>query len=108
MVVACIQVAPNNHPTDPTLDPMRFQVGDVVSVVEDGHVFSEAEKNCGSYRFVTVTGAAANDLDPLVAERMEDDIVLARRNLTLDSMALENLPASVTLAELQSITVVRA
>lgn len=60
MARLCVRVAPNDHPTDPTLNALRSQPGDVVCVVEDDHQFSAGELNCGQYRFIDVPGPASD------------------------------------------------
>jgi len=66
MARLCIRIADNKHPTDPDLDAFRTQINEVVCVTEDGHKFSEAELNCGQYKFIDVNGVAQADLIYLI------------------------------------------
>lgn len=88
----CVRIAPNNHPTDSKLDAMRTQLGDVVCIVDDDHVFSYAELNCGHYRIVDVPGVTQEDLTHL-CEHVEDKVgnMIRRRAKALDVAAIEAL-----------------
>lgn len=95
MARLCIRIAPNNHPTDPKLDALRTQVGDVVCIVDDEHIFSEAEMNCGQYQFVDVPGVPQGDLINLcTAVADADGNIIARRSLAIDLAALDNTTSS--------------
>ena len=62
-----IRILPNDHPTDPALTPLRTQEGDVVELVDDGHVFSQAELTNGQYRILDVPGVPQDELVHLKA-----------------------------------------
>lgn len=88
----CVRITPNNHPTDPKLDAMRTQFGDVVCIVDDDHVFSYGELNCGHYRIIDVPGVWQGDLIYL-CDHLEDEDgkMIARRVKSLDVAAIETL-----------------
>lgn len=92
MARLCIRIAPNNHPTDPSLDVMRTQTGDVVCVVEDGHKWSDPELNCGQYKFIDMPGVPPEKLLYLM-EHVEksDTVIIARRKVSLDVVALKTI-----------------
>lgn len=113
MARLCIRVAPNAHPTDPTLTPLRTQPGDVVAVVEDGHVFSAGERTSGEYRIIDVPGVAEAALTHLIEHVTDAEGDLARvRRLTLNAAVLGVGPwknrITATKAQIDSITVTRA
>ncbi len=99
MAVLCVRVADNRHPTDPSLDALRTQPGDVVEVVADGHAFSAGELGCGQYRFVSVPGVDPAEFDHLREPAMAKDEVtmLGLRRLRLD---IAQMPALLTRAAL--------
>lgn len=89
MARLCIRIVPNNHPTDPSLDVLRTQEGDVVEICGDDHKWSEAELNCGQYKFVDVEGKP-EDYEYLKASVYDvDEKMIARRAVTLDKEILE-------------------
>ena len=89
MARICIRVLSNNHPIDSSLDLFRTQLGDVVCVQPDGHVWSAAELNCGQYRFIEVPGIAAGVFDYLVIGRFDAEETLLRiRNVGIDVTVL--------------------
>lgn len=111
MAKLCIRILPNPNTTDPTLDVLRTQEGDVVWVAEDDHVFSLGELNCGQYRFIDVPGIQA-DLIYLMEPVVDaDEQMIARRKLTLDSSALKTAfwseKTTATKNELDSITLTK-
>lgn len=113
MARLCIRIAPNNHPTDPSLDVMRTQLGDVVCIVDDGHIFSSAELNSGQYRIVDVPGVSQEELIYLCAH--VDDAegkMIRRRAVTLDADALRagawRTRTTATKTQIAAITVTRA
>ena len=113
MARLCIRTAPNGHPTDPQLDLLRTQPGDVVEVVADDHVFSLAERTNGQYRIIDVPGVPASEFlhlkEPLLSA---DEVTIMRRrgrgfNLNvLNSPAWSNR-ASATKAQIDAITIER-
>lgn len=70
MAILVVLLVDNTHP-DPGLNRLRCQKGDVVDIVEDGHVFSDGEMNCGRYRFLRVPGVAGDALAAQMAEVVE-------------------------------------
>lgn len=112
MARLCVRIAPNEHPTDPALTPMRTQIGDVVVVVPDEHVFSFAEMNNGQYRIIDVPGVAESDLAHLVAPRVLGDQVAAKRSVSLNPATLNNgvwrSRRVATKAQIEAIVVARA
>lgn len=112
MARLCIRVLPNNHPTDPSMDLFRTQLGDVVCVVEDSHVFSFGELNCGQYRFIQVSGVTQADMIYLIESIYDAQEKLVRlRKVGFDAAVLSSGPwrnrTTVTKAQIDSITVVR-
>jgi len=85
MARLCIRIAPNDHPSDANLNVMRTHPGDVVCIVDDGHVFSHAELNCGQYRIIDVPGVSQEELTDLVDAvfAADESTMLKRRRLTL-------------------------
>ena len=69
----CIQITPNNHPTDPSRDPFRVQAGEIVCIEEDGHEWSKGELACGQYKFIDVSGVAQADMIRLIAAKLDAD-----------------------------------
>lgn len=67
-----VRVTDNFHPTDPSLDPLRSQVGDVICVTEDKHEFSYGELFSGEYQVIEIPGVKAEALAYL-CEHVEDD-----------------------------------
>ena len=85
MARLCIRIAPNDHPTDASLTPLRTRVGDVVVIMPDGHQFSQAELNCGQYKFVDVPGVAPSTLQNLLDPVFDaNGIMTKRRAFALD------------------------
>lgn len=109
----CIRITPNPNLSEPALDVMRTQAGDVVAVTEDGHVFSFGELNCGQYRFINVPGEPQAALINLI------ESVFAADESTMTRVRKVTLPISVlstgvwknrttaTKAQIDSITTVR-
>ena len=91
MAILCVRIADNSS-GDPDQDLFRTMPGDVVCIVPDDHQFSDGERNCGQYIFVTVTDAIEEDLSYLVAPMLGDDgeTVLARYANTLDTATLSD------------------
>lgn len=114
MARLCIRILANNHPTDPLLDMLRTQIGDVVSIQEDGHVWSQGELRCGQYRFLDIPGVPQADLISLIESVFDakDESVLIRvRARTLNAAVLMS-PAwktrtTATKAQLDALTVAR-
>lgn len=108
MARLCIRIAPNDHPTDPTLTPLRTQEGDVVCLVDDSHVFSHAELNNGQYRIIDLPGVPQEDLLHLVTPVDDGDgKMLKRRAVELDTTVLKSTwtgKNTATKAELDAIT----
>lgn len=77
MAILVVRVLPNGASLH------RTQPGDVVDIVEDGHTFSEGERNSGHYRFITVPGPVADYAD-LKEPQIVDEVLLAKRGRTLD------------------------
>ena len=114
MARLCIRIAPNSHPTDPTLDAMRTQMGDVVCVVDDHHQFSKGELECGQYRVIDMPGVAQVELNHLVASAFDpgdESKMLRRRAVTLDAIALKTgawrAATKATKAQIDAITIAR-
>ena len=112
MARLCIRITPNDHPTDAALTPLRTNEGDVVCMVDDNHVFSVTELNCGHYKIVDLPGVPQEDLVHLVAS-VEDanGTMTKRRAVGLDKAILKGSwknKASVTKAELDAVTKVKA
>ena len=112
MARLCIRLTNNDHPTDPTLTPLRTNEGDVVCLVDDGHVFSFAELNNGHYKIMDVPDATQEDLVHLVASVEDaDGTMVKRRNLEIDTALLKGAwknKTSATKAELDANTKVKA
>lgn len=89
MARLCIRVTPNLHPTDASLNIKRTQAGDVVCVVDDGHVFSAGERNCGHYRIIDVTGVSQSDLISLI------DSVFAADGVTMTRLRKWEIPITI-------------
>jgi hypothetical protein len=90
MARLCIRLTPNDHPTDPSLTPMRTGEGDVVQLVDDGHVFSQAEQTCGHYRFLNLDGVPQEELVHLVTAKEDaEGKMVARRTQNLDLTVLK-------------------
>ena len=109
MARLCVRVTNNDHPTDPTLTPLRTNEGDVVCLVDDDHVFSFAELNNGHYRIIDVPGVPQEDLAHLV-ESLDDaeGRLIKRRTKMLDPLVLKGPiwagKISATKSELDVIT----
>lgn len=104
-----IRILPNDHPTDPSLTPLRTHEGDVVELVDDGHVFSQAELTNGHYRILDLPGVPQEELVHLKAH-VEDaqGRMTKRRNQSLDLTVLK-MPAwrdrtTATKAEIAVLT----
>ena len=109
MARLCVRVKNNDHPTDPTLTPLRTNEGDVVCLVDDDHVFSFAELNNGQYRIIDIPGVPQEDLLHLVASSKDaEGRTIKRRTKTLDPLVLKGPiwtgKNSATKAELDVIT----
>lgn len=92
MAKLCVRIKPNDHPTDATLTPLRTQPGDVVCIMGDSHIFSEAERNCGHYRFINVSGIGEDELANLVQTVNDSDgMIIKRRGFRLDPAILNNV-----------------
>lgn len=113
MARLCIRVAANLHPTDSRLNALRTQLGDVVEIMEDGHIWSRVERACGQYRFLDVPGVSAVALSSLVAPKVDaaTQTLLARRLNTLDITALRSAVwasrTEATKTQIDAITVAR-
>lgn len=113
MARLCIRITPNPNATDPSLDVMRTQAGDVVCVTEDGHVFSFGELNCGQYRFINVPGVPQADLINLIESVFSaDEATMTRvRKVTLPisilSAGVWKNRTTATKAQIDSITTVK-
>ncbi len=91
MAILCVRISPNNHPTDKNLDKMRTQIGDVVCIVEDGHVFSESELKCGNYKFINIKDTKQEDLIHLIeSDYDEEGNILKLRKKVLNHLLLNN------------------
>ena len=89
MARVIIRILDNAHPTDAALTLLRTQIGDIISIVEDGHVFSPAELNCGHYRVLDVIGATQEQLTDFVAARFDANGVITRkRDKGIDSTVI--------------------
>ncbi len=113
MARLCVRVADNRHPTDAKLDALRTQIGDVVCIVDDGHVFSAAERNCGQYRFIDVPGVSQEALLALVASKFDaNSVMTARRIVSLDATALKSgawsSKTTATKTQIDAITITKA
>ena len=113
MARLCIRILPNLNTTEPKLDVMRTQAGDVVCVVDDGHQFSFGELNCGQYRFIDVPGVSQAELINLVESVFDVDeaTMLRVRKVTLPiailSAGVWKNRTTATKAQIDSITTVK-
>lgn len=113
MARLCIRITPNNNPSDPSLDVMRTQLGDVVCIKEDGHVFSKGELDCGHYRIIDVPGVSAGALVSLTTSKFDATgaIMTALRSFTLDKTLLNSgawkTRTIATKSQVDAITVVK-
>jgi hypothetical protein len=127
MARLCIRIAPNDHPTDPSLTPLRTRPGDIVEIREDGHVWRLNNQDnlgpasvCGQYRFVDVPGQESNwtylkesvlygEVFPEFIGREQE--MYRRRRVCLDPAALSSGPwrtrTSATRNQIEAITVTR-
>lgn len=114
MARLCVRVAPNDHPTDKELDAHRTKPGDVVCIVEDGHVFSKAEMTNGQYRIIDVPGVPAQkfihltETQTVTDEKTGDETIVALRSKSLDTTILKTTWAErkqATEAQITSIVV---
>jgi hypothetical protein len=106
MAKLCIRITPNDHPTDPSITPLRTNEGDVVCLVEDDHVFNVAELNCGHYKILDVPGVTQEELVHLVAH-VEDaeGKMMKRRAVRFDKALLKGIwknKTSATKAEIDA------
>jgi hypothetical protein len=112
MARLCIRLTPNDHPTDPTLTPLRTHEGDVVCLVDDDHVFSPTELTCGHYKIVDVPGVTQEDLLYLMAHEEDAEGKMTKRRVVgLDPAVLKGAwkdKTSATKAELDAVTKVKA
>lgn len=87
----------------------RSQPGDVISVEEDGHVWSKAELNCGQYQFIDTPGVDPSALINLVTPVLNPQD--GTRNLSAQKLDISQLSSvkgrSITKAEIDAITVVK-
>jgi hypothetical protein len=110
MARLCIRILPNPNTTEPSLNVMRTQEGDVVCIVDDGHAFSFGELNCGHYRIIDIPGVPPADLANLVESVFDADgaTILRRRRFTLLITVLNSGPwknrTTATKAQIDSIT----
>jgi len=112
MARLCIRIKPNPNTTDPSLDVLRTQEGDVVCIAPDNHVFSRGERACGHYRFIDVPGATERELEHLVKSIVDArGQVIQRRELGLLMSALDDATwkerTTATKVEIDSITVTK-
>ena len=90
MPIIAIRIVANAGSTQAQTN-LRTQPGDVVWVAKDDHQFSAAEKNCGHYRFITITGCATKDLANLVTSLMDaNGVMTKRRTFRLSPSVLSN------------------
>lgn len=120
MARLCIRITPNNHPTDPSLDAVRTQIGDVVCVTEDGHIFSKGEMECGQYRIIDVPDTTPADLVHLTEPQVSfssitlntNEAIKAARKFTLDIAKLKTggwkNRTAATKAQIDAITIAKA
>jgi hypothetical protein len=104
-----IRILPNAHPTDPSLTPLRTQEGDVVELVDDGHVFSFAELNCGQYRIMDVPGVPQDELVHLKAHVEDAQGRMTKRRAQQLDLTVLRTPAwrdrtTATKAEIATLT----
>lgn len=91
MARLCVRIVPNPNPSDPAMDDLRTQEGDVVFIVDDSHVFSHAELNCGHYRIIDVPGIPQEDLIHLMDSEYEADGKMKNRRIDeLDKAILKS------------------
>lgn len=113
MARLCIRIQPNDHPTDPSLTPLRTGLGDVVQIVDDDHKFSYAELNNGHYRIIDVPGVPQEELIHLCAavEDAEGGMI-KRRAVALDIVVLNSAQwvgrKTATKAQIAAVTVTKA
>ena len=113
MARVIIRILDNAHPTDAALTLLRTQIGDVISVVDDGHVFSPAELNCGQYRVIDVIGATQEQLTDFVAARVDaSGLITRKRDKSIDASVILSPQwagiTSVTLAQINAVKITRA
>ena len=90
MARLCIRIQPNEHPTDPSLTPLRTNEGDVVCIVDDSHAFSYAEMNSGQYKILDVPGVTQEELGHLMAHVEDaDGKMVKRRTVEIDTALLK-------------------
>lgn len=91
MARLCVRILDNVNPSEPSLNALRTQKGDVVCIVADDHVFSQAELTCGHYRILDLPGVTEEELIHLVESRTDaDGHMTARRTQHLDLAVLKS------------------
>ena len=104
MARLCVRIAPNNHPADANLDALRTQPGDVVCIVDDDHVFSSAELNCGQYKIIDVPDVPQEDLAYLVTSVYDaEQKLVSRRAVKLELTE----KTTVTKSEIDALAVAK-
>lgn len=70
---------------------LRTQVGDVVQIVDDKHIFSKAEMTNGQYRIIDMPGVDPETMQSLCDPVYDKDetTILKRRKFTIDEVALK-------------------
>ncbi len=105
MARLCVRVAPNSHPTDAKIDPLRTQVGDVVCIVDDKHEFSHCEMNNGQYKIIDMPGVPQEKLIYLCEHAEDaDGNMIQRRIKALDINAELKIPELPKDAETSALT----
>lgn len=100
-----VRITNNPNNSDPSLTPLRTQRGDVVQIVPDNHIFSEAEMFCGHYKIIDMPGVAAEDLRYLVDGVLGvDDEVIALRAVRINEAGL----ARTEMTEVEARTLTRS
>ena len=84
MARLCVRIAANGD------NPLRTQPGDVVCIMEDAHKWSNAELNCGQYKFLEIPGVAAEKLLDLMAHEEQDGEMVKRRTVALDLKGIKS------------------
>jgi hypothetical protein len=88
---------------------LRTQEGDVVEIVDDGHVFSFAELNCGHYRMLDVPGVPQDELVHLVTPVKDAQGRMTKRRAQQVDLTVLRTPAwrnrtTATKAEVDILT----
>lgn len=102
MARLCVRIAPNSHPTDPSLDALRTQPGDVVCIEEDSHIFSVGEMTCGQYQIIDVPGVSPEKFDYLRESVQDSEGKMTKRSTK--SLDLGALVGKVTEEKLALVT----